>query len=48
LAADRCGAVALAADPHLGNAWWRDRDFDRGARSTARPQLFAWSDRRCD
>ena len=48
LAADRCGAVALAADPHLANAWSRDRDFDRGARGTARPQLFAWTDRRCD
>jgi hypothetical protein len=48
LAADRCGAVSLAADPHLANAWWRDRDFDRGARSSALPQLFAWIDRRCD
>jgi hypothetical protein len=48
LAADRCGAVALAADPHLANAWWRDREFDRGARTAARPQLFAWADRRCE
>ena len=48
LAADRCGAVALAADPHLANAWRRDRDFDHGARGSDRPQLFAWIDRRCD
>jgi hypothetical protein len=48
LAADRCGAVTLAADPHLDNAWRRDRDFDHGARSSDRPQLFAWIDRRCD
>ena len=50
LAADRCGAVALAADPHLANAWHRDREFDRGPRRSGLPQLFAWPvpDRRCE
>jgi hypothetical protein len=48
LAADRCGAVVLAADTHLANSPRRDRDFDHGLRGTTRPQLFAWTDRRCE
>ena len=50
LTADRCGAIALAADTHRANAASRDRDFDRGRRVTASPQLFAWTvrDRWCD
>jgi hypothetical protein len=42
LAADRCGAIALAADSHRANALSRDRDFDKGRRISAVPQLFAW------
>ncbi|WP_028066219.1 hypothetical protein [Solirubrobacter soli] len=43
LAADRCGAIALAADTHRANAPSRDRDFDHGRRVvSAVPQLFAW------
>jgi hypothetical protein len=42
LAADRCGAIALAADPHRANALSRDRDFDKGRRVSMVPQLFAW------
>ena len=48
LAADRCGTVVLAADTHLANERRRDRDFDHGLRATDRPQLFAWTDRRCE
>jgi hypothetical protein len=50
LVADRCGAVALAADPHLANSPSRDLDFDRGMRRSTVPQLFAWAvrDRRCE
>jgi hypothetical protein len=50
LVADRCGAVALAADPHLANSSRRDPDFDRGLRRSTVPQLFAWAvrDRRCE
>ena len=42
LAADRCGAIALAADPHRANARTRDLDFDKGRRVSTVPQLFAW------
>jgi hypothetical protein len=42
LAADRCGALALAADSHRANAASRDRDFDHGRGSVAVPQLYAW------
>ena len=50
LVADRCTAVALAADPHLANDRRRDPEFDRGQSRTTTPQLFAWTvrDRRCD
>jgi hypothetical protein len=49
LVADRCGALALAADPHLANPGRRDPDFDHRTRRSAAPQLFAWTvrDRRC-
>ena len=50
LAADRCGALALAADTHRANPSSRDRDFDHGREGAALPQLFAWTvrDRWCD
>jgi len=42
LAADRCGAIAVAADSHRANARTRDLDFDKGRRVSTVPQLFAW------
>lgn len=42
IVADRCSAVALAADPHLANPPGRDRGLDRFLPRTERPQLFAW------
>ena len=45
LAADRCGALALAADPHLANACRATATSTAARAAPTVPQLFAWTSR---